>query len=126
MSVYNTTFYSIAKSLLSALYCHGYGKFGLGGGGGGELEMYCDSYSKFGQVLGGGGGGVAPPCLTMALICIATPIIIKMSGTSKVMKQPSGHVWTQSRITRIITVTFLLVYSGLVIGIILVILQLRL
>ena len=62
VSVYNTTFYFIAKSLLSALYCHGYGKFGSGsggggggGGGGGKLEMYCDSYSKFGQVLGGGG-----------------------------------------------------------------------
>ena len=84
MSVYITTFYSVARSLLSALYCHGYSKFGSGsGGGGGELELYCDGYSKFGQVLGGGGGGVEaiPPLatsLTTALItreCNSTMIL---------------------------------------------------
>ena len=69
--MYNTTFYSFARSLLSALYCHGYSKFGLGPGGGGgggeELELY---WSGGG---GGGGGAIAPlvTLLTTALICIA-------------------------------------------------------
>ena len=35
VSVYIATFYSFARLLLSALYCHGYSKF-LGGGGGGN------------------------------------------------------------------------------------------
>ena len=33
MSVYITTFYSVARSLLSALYCNGKSKFGSGPGG---------------------------------------------------------------------------------------------
>ena len=41
MPAYITTFYSVARSLLSALYCDSYSKFGSGpwgggGGGGGE------------------------------------------------------------------------------------------
>ena len=49
VSVYITTFYSFARSLLSAVsqLSHGHSKFGSGPGGGGG---------------GGGGGGDHPPC----------------------------------------------------------------
>ena len=87
VSVYINFHLSLARSLISALYCHGYSKFGLGlGGGGVHIKLYCDGYSQFGQVVegspplpctpgpqegaGGGGGGIAPLAmhpLTMAL-----------------------------------------------------------
>ena len=57
VSVYITTFYSFARSLLSALYCHGYSKFGSGGklshgitrggGGGGVVSLYSPGQPRF-------------------------------------------------------------------------------
>ena len=52
VSVYISTFYSFARSLLSALYCHGNSKFGSGpvGGGGGGIIIVLYGFSWFGSL----------------------------------------------------------------------------
>ena len=65
VSVYITTFYSFASSLLLR---HGYSNMfrsmeggGGGGGGGVELELYCHGYANLFKFWGRGGNHPPPP-----------------------------------------------------------------